>query len=154
MLNICSSVQDHNQSTIHRDSDWTSHRAKEIYLKLKASGRMRLKNCVWRKHLKNASEELRLKKASEELRLKKRVWRRAPEDTSSEARPSEAYLIRSKAIRSYDHQKHISSEARSSEAMTIRSISHQKLPSSELTKDNVRSVRPLTLHLSLQPPSL
>jgi len=74
----------HNQSTIHKDSDWTSSRAKEFYLKLKASGRMSLKNCVWR------------------MRLKKRVWRRAPEDTSS--------------------------EARSSEALVIRSISHQKLP--------------------------
>jgi len=57
MLNICSSVQDHNQSTIHRDSDWTSHRAKEIYLKLKASEEMRLKNCVW----SNGSEEELLK---------------------------------------------------------------------------------------------
>jgi len=55
MLNICSSVQDHNQSTIHRDSDWTSQREKEIYLKLKAF------------------EEMRLKNASEELRLKQRV---------------------------------------------------------------------------------
>jgi len=68
MLNICSSVQDHNQSTIHKDSNWTSQRAKEFYLKLRASGR-------------NASEEMRLKKC---------VWRnesedRAPEDTSSEA---------------------------------------------------------------------
>ena len=63
-------------------------KSKRIYLKLIASGRMRLKN------------------ASEEQLLKKRVWRRAPEDTSSEARTSEA-----KVIRSYDHQKHISSEA-------------------------------------------
>ena len=58
----------HNQSTIHKDSDWTSSRAKEFYLKLRS---------VW----KNASEEMRLKKC---------VWRnesedRAPEDTSSEA---------------------------------------------------------------------
>jgi len=45
MLNICSSVQDHNQS----------QRAKEFYLKLKAS------------------EEMRLKNAYEELRLKQRV---------------------------------------------------------------------------------
>ena len=95
-----------NQSAIHKDSDWTSSRVKEFYLKLRASGRMSLKNCVWR------------------MRLKKRVWRRAPEDTSS--------------------------EARSSEALIIRSISRQKLTSPELTKDNVRSVRPLTL----QPPSL
>ena len=37
MLNICSSVQDHNQSLIHRGSVWTSQRAKEFLLKLKAS---------------------------------------------------------------------------------------------------------------------
>jgi len=37
MLNICSSVQDHNQSLIHRGSGWTSQRAKEFILKLKAS---------------------------------------------------------------------------------------------------------------------
>ena len=30
MLNICSSVQDHNESTIHMDSDWTSQSAKEF----------------------------------------------------------------------------------------------------------------------------
>jgi len=97
----------HNQSTILRDSDWTSSRAKEFIWSLKASGRT----------------------ASEELRLKKRVWRRAPEDTSSEARTSEALVIRSA-----DHQKHTSPEA----------------TSPELTKDSVRSVRPRTL----QPPSL
>jgi len=57
----------HNQSTFHKDSDWTSSRAKEFYSKLKAYGRMRLKN------------------ASEEMHLKKQVWRRATEDTSSEA---------------------------------------------------------------------
>jgi len=56
--------------------------------------------------------------------LKKRVWRRAPEDTSSEA----------KNIRSTGHQKHISPEA----------------TSPELTKDIVRSVRPRPL----QPPFL
>jgi len=87
----------HNQSTIHKDSDWTSSRAKEFYLKLSS---------VW----KNASEEMRLKKSS---------WR---------------HVIRSKVIRSTGHQKHISPEA----------------TSPELTKDNVQSVRPLTL----QPPSL
>jgi len=64
------------------------------------------------------------RKASEELRLKQRVWRRAPENTSSEARSLEAKVL----------QKHISSEA----------------TSPELTKDNVRIVRPRTL----QPPSL
>ena len=37
MLNICSSVQDHNQSLMHRGSVWTSQRAKEFILKLKAS---------------------------------------------------------------------------------------------------------------------
>ena len=57
MLNICSSVHDHNQSTIHKDSDWTSQRAKEFYLKLRASGRMRLKKWVWR----SASEDTGLK---------------------------------------------------------------------------------------------
>jgi len=30
MLNICSSVQDNNQSTIHRDSDWTSQEQKKL----------------------------------------------------------------------------------------------------------------------------
>jgi len=78
MLNICSSVHDRNQSTIHKDSNWTSQRAKEFYLKLRASGRnasedMRLKKCGWR----NESED------------------RAPEDTSLEARSSEAMVIRS-----------------------------------------------------------
>jgi len=75
MLNICSSVQDHNQSTIHKDYDWTSQRAKEFYLKLRVFGRMRLKKCVWR----NESED------------------RAPEDTSSEARSSgyQKHLTRS-----------------------------------------------------------
>jgi len=53
---------------------------------------------------------------------------------SSEARTSEALVIRSKNIRSAEHQKHISPEA--------------TLP--ELRKDSVRSVRPRTL----QPPSL
>ena len=106
----------HNQSTILRDSDWTSSRAKEFIWSLK-----HLEERVWRT-------------ASEELRLKKQVWRRAPEDTSSEARTSEALVIRSKNIRSVEHQKHISPEA----------------TSPELTKDSVRSVRPRTL----QPPPL
>jgi len=100
----------HNQSTIHKDSDWTSSRAKEFYLKLRASERMRLKN---------ASEECVWRTASEETSLKKSSWR---------------HVIRSKVIRSNGHQKHISLEA----------------TSPELTKDNVRSVRPRTL----QPPSL
>ena len=54
MLNICSSVHDHNQSLIHRGSVWTNQRAKEFILKLKASE-------------ENASEE----NAPEE----KRSWR-------------------------------------------------------------------------------
>jgi len=45
MLNICSSVQDQNQSTIDKDSDLTSQRAKEFYLKLRASEEMHLKIC-------------------------------------------------------------------------------------------------------------
>ena len=49
MLNICSSVQDPNQNTIHRGSDRTSQRAKEFLLKPKASEEMRLRKCVWRK---------------------------------------------------------------------------------------------------------
>jgi len=76
----------HNQSTIHKDSDWTSSRAKEFYLKLRASGRMSLKNCDWR------------------MRVKKQVWRRAPEDTSSEARSSEALVIRSISRQKLLHQ--------------------------------------------------
>ena len=73
MLNICSTVHDPNQSIIHKDSDWTSQRAKEFYWSL-----VRLK-------------EMRLK----DMRMKKCVWRNeseesAPEDTSSEARLSEA----------------------------------------------------------------
>jgi len=75
MLNICSSVQDPNQSTIHKDSDWTSQRAKDFYWSLERLKEMRLKDmrlkkCIWR----NESEE------------------RAPEDTSSEARSSEERL--------------------------------------------------------------
>jgi len=55
ILNICSSVQDLNQSTIHKGSDWTSQRAKEFLLKLRASERIASE--------RNASEEMRLKKA-------------------------------------------------------------------------------------------
>jgi len=65
----------------------------------------RPEECVWRN-------------ASEEVRLKKWVWRRAPEDTLS--------------------------EARSSEAMVIRSISPEATWP-ELTKYNVQSVQPRTL---------
>ena len=64
MLNICSSVQDPNQSTIHKDSDWTSQKAKKFYWSL---GRLK-----WNASERNASE----RNASEES---------APEDTSSEA---------------------------------------------------------------------
>jgi len=77
----------HNQSTIHKDSDWISSRAKEFYLKLRASGRMSLKNWVWRT-------------ASEETSLKKSSWR---------------HVIKSKVIRSTGNQKHISPEATSPE---------------------------------------
>ena len=49
MLNICSSVQDQNQSTIHKDSVLNKSKSKGILSKLSASGR-------------NASEEMRLKK--------------------------------------------------------------------------------------------
>ena len=75
MLNICSSVRDPNQSTIHKDFDWTSQRPKEFYwslerLKEMRHKDMRLKKCLWR----NESKES------------------APEDTSSEARSSEARL--------------------------------------------------------------
>jgi len=86
----------HNQSTIHKDSDWTSSRAKEFYLKLRASGRMHLKKCVWRT-------------ASEETGLKKSSW---------------SHVIRSKVIRSNGHQKHISSEATSPELTkdNVRSV--------------------------------
>ena len=77
----------HNQSTIHKDFYWTSSRAKEFYLKLRASGRLHLKKCVWRT-------------ASEETGLKKSSWR---------------HVIRSKVIRSNGHQKHILSEATSLE---------------------------------------
>jgi len=71
MLNICLSVQDHNQSTIHKDYEWTSQRAKGILLKLRASERMRLKKCVWR----NASEEKSLKKALLKTRHQKHLIR-------------------------------------------------------------------------------
>ena len=62
------------------------------------------------------------------MSLKNCVWRNESEKSSWR------HVIRSKVIRSTGHQKHISPEA----------------TSPELTKDNVRSVRPWTL----QPPSL
>ena len=69
MLNICSSVQDPNQSTIHKGSDWTSERAKEFSLKLKACERI-------------ASEENAPEDTSSEAK--------SSEARSSEARLSEA----------------------------------------------------------------
>jgi len=71
--------------------------------------------------------------ASGRMHLKKCVWRSASEETSLK-KSSWRHVIRSKVIRSNGHQKHILSEA----------------TSLELTKDNVRSVRPRTL----QPPYL
>ena len=78
---LCSSVQDHNQSLIHRSSDWTSQRAKEFILKLKASEENASEEnapeekCSWRwRHQKLSASERK----------------RAPEATSSEARSSEA----------------------------------------------------------------
>ena len=71
MLNIYSSVQNLNQSTIHKGSDWTSQRAKEFLLKLKASER-------------NASEESAPEDTSSEAK--------SSEARSSEARSSEARL--------------------------------------------------------------
>jgi len=73
----------HNQSIIHKDSDWTSSRAEEFYLKLRsvwknASEEMRLKNCVW----SNGSEEELLKTRHQKQGHQKQ-W------------SSEAYLIRS-----------------------------------------------------------
>jgi len=73
----------HNQSTIHKDSDWTSSRAKEFHLKLRsiwknASKEMRLKNCVW----SNGSEEELLKTRHQKQGHQKQ-W------------SSEAYLVRS-----------------------------------------------------------
>ena len=69
MLNICSSVHDPNQSTIHKDSDWTNHRAKEFYWSLERLEEMHLKICVWR----NASEETSLKKALLKTRHQKQA---------------------------------------------------------------------------------
>jgi len=71
--------------------------------------------------------------ASRRMHLKKCVWRSASEETGLK-KSSWRHVIKCKVIRSNGHQKHISLEA----------------TSPELTKDNVRSVRPLTL----QPPSL
>jgi len=73
----------YNQSTILRDSGWTSSRAREFIWSLKHLEECVWKNCVWRT-------------ASEETSLKKSSWR---------------HIIRSKNIRSASHQKRWSSEA-------------------------------------------
>jgi len=65
MLNICSSVQDLNQSTIHKGSDWTSQRAKEFLLKLKASER----NVSEESAPEDTSSEARLSEASHQKPL-------------------------------------------------------------------------------------
>ena len=72
MLNICSSVQDPNQSTIHKDSDWTSQRAKEYYWSLELLEEMHLKKSVWR----NASEETSLKKELLKTRHQKQGYQK------------------------------------------------------------------------------
>jgi len=72
MLNICSSVQDPNQSTIHKDSDWTNQRAKEFYWSLERLEEMHLKICIWRK----ASEETILKKALLKTRHQKQGYQK------------------------------------------------------------------------------
>ena len=68
MLNICSSVQDLNQSTIHKGSNWTSQRAKEFLLKLRASERFASE--------RNASEETSLKKALLKTRHQKQGYQK------------------------------------------------------------------------------
>ena len=73
----------HNHSTIHKDFDWTSSRAKEFYLKLRsiwknASEEMLLKKCIWR----NGSEE-ELLKTRHQKKGHQKQW------------SSEAYLVRS-----------------------------------------------------------
>jgi len=65
MLNICSSVHDLNQSTIYRGSDWTSQRAKEFLLKLKASER----NVSEESAPEDTSSEARLSEASHQKPL-------------------------------------------------------------------------------------
>ena len=91
---------------------------KVLFIKILIEQVQEQRNFIW-SIWKNESEELRLKNAYEETSLKK---------------SSRRHVIRSKNIRSIDHQKHISPEA----------------TSPELTKDIVRTVRPRTL----QPPSL
>ena len=74
MLNICSSVEDHNQTTINKDSDWTSQRAKKFYLKPTASGRMRLKKCVWRSAFEETSLKIELLKTRHQKQGHQKKW--------------------------------------------------------------------------------
>ena len=74
MLNICSSVQDHNQSNIQMDSDWTSQRPKEFYLKPRASGRMHLKKCVWRSASEDTSLKIELLKTCHQKQGHQKQW--------------------------------------------------------------------------------
>ena len=92
MLNICSSVQDHDHIYLFIEILIEQVKSKRIHLKLKS---------IW----KNASEESIWRTASEES-----IWRISSEETSLK-KSSWRHVIRSKVIRSYDHQKHISSEA-------------------------------------------
>jgi len=74
---------------------------KVLFLEILIEQVQEQRNLFWSlKHL----EEWVWRTASEELRLKKRVWRRAPEDTSSEARTSEALIIRSISRQKLLHQ--------------------------------------------------
>ena len=82
MLNICSSVHDHNQSTIQRKILVEQVKSKGIYLKLKS---------IW----KNASDECIWRTASEEELLKTRHQKQGYHKQWS----LEAYLIRSSLIR-------------------------------------------------------
>ena len=86
----------HNQSTIHKDSDRTSSRAKEFYLKLRASGRMRLKN---------VSEETSLKKSSWRHVIRSKVIRStghqkhiSPEATSPELTKDNVRSVRPRTL--------------------------------------------------------
>ena len=72
----------HNQSTIHKDSDWTSSRAKEFIWSLN-----HLEEWVWR----TASEECVWRNESEEELLKTRHQKQGHQKHLS----SEAYLARS-----------------------------------------------------------
>jgi len=77
----------HNQSTILRDSDWTSSRAKEFIWSLK-----HLEDCVWRT-------------ASEETSLKKSSWRHVIRSAEHQKRwTSEALYIRSISYQKLLHQ--------------------------------------------------